>query len=37
MLTVKVTGDGKDFGTYRRKAWQISPLIKSAPSDSLVP
>ena len=22
-LTVKVTGDGKDFGTYRRKAWQI--------------
>ena len=23
MLTVKVTGDGKDFGTYRRKAWQM--------------
>ena len=22
-LTVKVTGDGKDFGTYRRKAWQM--------------
>ncbi len=21
-LTVKVTGDGKDFGSYRRKAWQ---------------
>ena len=22
-LTVKVTGDGEDFGTYRRKAWQM--------------
>ena len=23
MLTVKVTGDGENFGTYRRKAWQM--------------